>query len=151
MHKRKWILNGNIKFQAQIRSLSLFFFKNGQIPASFSLFSSIITISIILIEKRIDGVLGIRTSGCRMAGTDDTKELWRPRKLLIVCANFYTKITLEASKEAINCFVFVAQLSTVVGKKELAVRKTFHSRMPKDWILAKINRRRRVFFFSWYN
>ena len=36
------------------------------------------TISIIQIEKSIDGVLGIRTRGCRMVGADETTELWRP-------------------------------------------------------------------------
>ena len=36
----------------------------------------LITISII--EKSIDGVLGIRTLGRRMVGADETTELWRP-------------------------------------------------------------------------
>ena len=36
------------------------------------------TISIIQIEKSIDGVLGIWTLGCRMVGTDETTELWWP-------------------------------------------------------------------------
>ena len=36
------------------------------------------TISIIQIEKIVDGVLGIRTQGRRMVGTDKTTELWRP-------------------------------------------------------------------------
>ena len=36
----------------------------------------LITISII--EKSIDGVLGIRTWGRRMVGADKTTELWRP-------------------------------------------------------------------------
>ena len=48
----------------------------------FSLFvyfhSFLITISIIQIEKSIDGVLGIETWGCRMVGADETTELWRP-------------------------------------------------------------------------
>ena len=39
--------------------------------------SSLITIS-IQIEKSIDGVLGIRTRGRRLVGTDKTTELWRP-------------------------------------------------------------------------
>ena len=38
----------------------------------------LITISIIQIEKSIDGVLGIQTQGHRMVGTDETTELWRP-------------------------------------------------------------------------
>ena len=36
------------------------------------------TISIIQIEKSIDGVLGIWTPGRRMVGADKTTELWRP-------------------------------------------------------------------------
>ena len=35
----------------------------------------LITISIIQIEKSVDGVLGIRTQGRRMVGTDETTEL----------------------------------------------------------------------------
>ena len=40
----------------------------------------LITISII--EKSIDGVLGIRTLGRRMVGTDETTELWRPPQMV---------------------------------------------------------------------
>ena len=36
------------------------------------------TISIIQIEKSVDGVLGIRTRGRRMVGAEENKELWRP-------------------------------------------------------------------------
>ena len=35
-------------------------------------------ISIIQIEKSVDGVLGIQTRGRRMVGADETTELWRP-------------------------------------------------------------------------
>ena len=31
-----------------------------------------------LVEKSVDGVLGIRTRGRRMVGADETTELWRP-------------------------------------------------------------------------
>ena len=44
----------------------------------------LITISIIQIEKSIDGVLGIRTRGHRMVGADKTMELWRPPKFEII-------------------------------------------------------------------
>ena len=55
------------------------FIKIGPIPASFCLFSFfLITISIIQIEKSVDGVLGIRTRGRRMVGADETTELLRP-------------------------------------------------------------------------
>ena len=38
----------------------------------------IITISIIQIEERVDGVLGIRTRGGRMVCADKTMDLWQP-------------------------------------------------------------------------
>ena len=41
----------------------------------------LITISIIQMEKSLDGVLGIRTQGRRMLGADETTELWRPPSL----------------------------------------------------------------------
>ena len=42
----------------------------------------LITISIIQIEKSLDGVHGIQTHGRLMVGSDDTTELWRPQQLL---------------------------------------------------------------------
>ena len=36
------------------------------------------TISVIQIEKSVDGVLEIQTRGRRMVGADETTELWRP-------------------------------------------------------------------------
>ena len=42
----------------------------------------LITISII--EKSIEGVLGIRTRGRRMVGTDETTELLRPPRSYLV-------------------------------------------------------------------
>ena len=44
----------------------------------------LITISIIQIEKSVDGVLGIQTPGHRMVGADKTAEIWRPPKREIV-------------------------------------------------------------------
>ena len=46
------------------------------------------TISIIQIEKSIEGVLGIGTRGHRMVGADKTTELWRPPYKLIVATGF---------------------------------------------------------------
>ena len=48
-----------------------------------------ITISIIQIEKSLDGVLGIQTHGCRMVGTDKAMELWRLPNRYIVKFNIY--------------------------------------------------------------
>ena len=56
-----------------------FFKKMGQSRPLFVYFRYFLdTISIIQIEKSLDGVLGIRTQGRRMVGTDETTELWRP-------------------------------------------------------------------------
>ena len=64
-----------------INRLSGWLFKNmGQSRPLFVYFRSFlisITISIIQIEKSVDGVLGIRTQGRRMVGEDKTTELWR--------------------------------------------------------------------------
>ena len=46
----------------------------------------LVTISIIQIEKSVDGVHGILTRGCRMVGADETMELWRPQFLLPLTA-----------------------------------------------------------------
>ena len=45
--------------------------------------SFLFTIS-IQIEKSIHGVIGIRTQCHRMVGTDETTELWRPPRAMIV-------------------------------------------------------------------
>ena len=36
----------------------------------------------VFFYKSLDGVLGIRTRGRRMVGTDETTELWRPPRYL---------------------------------------------------------------------
>ena len=57
-----------------------YFLNMGQSRPLFVYFHSFlipITISIIQIEKSIDGVLGIRTWGRMMVGEDETTELWR--------------------------------------------------------------------------
>ena len=57
----------------------VFLKKNGPIPAFFVYFPALLdTISIIQIEKSVEGVLGIRTQGRKMVGTYETTELWRP-------------------------------------------------------------------------
>ena len=64
-----------------------------------------ITISIIQIEKSVDGVLGIRTQGRRKVGKDETMELWRPPpvyfvrvQLLCLCWFFISCTCLVESK-----------------------------------------------------
>ena len=55
----------------------------------------LITISIIQIEKSIDGVLGIQTRGHNMVGADETTELWRP-VFFIVRIGLHHIIVLQA-------------------------------------------------------
>ena len=57
-----------------------FFLKKWAYPGLFLFIfpSFLVTISIIQIEKSIEGVHGIRTRGRRMVGTDKTTELCRP-------------------------------------------------------------------------
>ena len=59
----------------------LFFFKKKWANPGLFLFifrSFLVTISIIQIEKSVDGVLGIQTWGRRMVGADETTELDLP-------------------------------------------------------------------------
>ena len=78
------LCQGRLTFQIKFMYLNLirdnlFLKKMGQSRPLFVYFRSfLITISIIQIEKSIDGVLGIRTRGRRMEGADETTELWRP-------------------------------------------------------------------------
>ena len=68
-----------------INRLSGWLFKNmGQSRPLFVYFRSFlipITISIIQIEKSIDGVHGIQTRGRRIVGKEETTELWRHPKI----------------------------------------------------------------------
>ena len=57
-------------------------------------------ISIIQIEKRVDGVLGIRARGRRMVCADETTELWLPRNMkrmsIIQFETFNCRPTIES-------------------------------------------------------
>ena len=65
------------------------FLKNVPIPATFCFFRPFhITISIIQIEKSIDGAHGIWTRCHRMVGADETTELWRPPSVFSLSSNF---------------------------------------------------------------
>ena len=48
--------------------------------------------TISIIEKSVDGVLGIRTRGRGMVGADKTTELWRPQSLTLLLT--YVRKTL---------------------------------------------------------
>ena len=61
------------------KKVFLFFINLGQSRPLFVYFCYFLdTISILQIEKSVDGVLEIPTRGCRMVGADETTELWRP-------------------------------------------------------------------------
>ena len=70
-------------------SWSLVFFKMGQSRPLFVYFCYFLdSISIIQIEKSVDGVLGTRTRGRRMVGADETTELWLPPEFISLCLSF---------------------------------------------------------------
>ena len=56
----------------------------GQSWPHFVYFHSFLVTISIQIEKSIYDVLGIRTQGHRMVGADETMELWRPLKFIII-------------------------------------------------------------------
>ena len=68
----------------------------GQSRPLFVYFGSFLIIISIQIEKSMDGVLGIRTWGCRMVGADETTELWWPPNAM-----------LDAAKVKIKHFCFL--------------------------------------------
>ena len=58
--------------------------------------SFLITISIIQIEKSVDGVLGIRTLGYRMVGADKTTELCRPPDCVFILPRCLASVTFQS-------------------------------------------------------
>ena len=116
-------------FFAKIMVLNLFFFKQasrGLFLFIFILF--LVTISIIQIEKSVDGVLGIRTKGRRMIGTDKTTELWQPPMVL--------NLLLWQIWTASNAFQHANMPTVPMNWQELKTRVTW---MSKDtfhrWLL----------------
>ena len=73
-----WLRLGPVIIVGPLKSYSSYFFKMCQYRPLFVYFHSFLVTISIQIEKSIDGVLGIRTRGCRMVGADETTELWRP-------------------------------------------------------------------------
>ena len=81
--------------QSQLTSFnqsdSFFLKKMGQSRPLFVYFRYFLeTISLIQIEKSVDGVLGNRTRGHRMVGADETTELWRIKPHLLLKAIIQT-------------------------------------------------------------
>ena len=80
------------------------------------------TISIIQIEKSVDGVLGIQTRGRRMVGADETTELWRPPTNLTVC--FAIERILQAIQNSAHSsklgYSILHENFVGIGRKDLA-------------------------------
>ena len=87
------------------------FFKMGQSRPLFVYFRHFLyTISIIQIEKSVDGVLGTRTRGRRMVGADETTELWRPPK----CQAFLLKGEVIICPAMVNSIVSLLSAHKIV-------------------------------------
>ena len=54
------------------------------------------TVSIMQIEKCVDGVHGIRTRGRRMVGADETTEIWRPQFIFYSSNYFWIALPAQA-------------------------------------------------------
>ena len=85
---------------------SSYFFKNNEpIPVSFCLFRFFLDIiSVIQIEKGIDGVLGIRTWGRWVVSADETTELGIApvRYLILICAQIVVFLRAIASSRIVT-------------------------------------------------
>ena len=103
------------------RKFISFFKKMGQSRPLFVYYLYFLdTISITQIEKSVDGVLGIRTRGRRMAGADKTMELWRPHKIYFC---FYFLVPVSFCKWAIpGLFFFIFVFSIVKSKHMLCIK-----------------------------
>ena len=74
----------------------IFAIKKWANPGLFLFFRPfLITISVIQIEKSINGVLVIQTQGRRMVGADDTMELWQPPHWPILRRHFVMLIEMD--------------------------------------------------------
>ena len=90
MHSVMWL--GTADQNALLQQSIVCFLKMGQSWPLFVYFCYFLdTISIIEIEKSVDGVLGIQTRGRRMVGIDETAELWRPLSLFYPYSYTYTQ------------------------------------------------------------
>ena len=84
----------------------------------------LITISIIQIEKSVDGVLGIQTHSHMMVGADDTTELLRPYICLLLTVE-KTKIkkkrTIFLKRTVCYSVNFFLGFGVVIGTLNLSI------------------------------
>ena len=89
----------------------------GQYRPLFGSFRSFLiptTISIIQIEKNVDGVLGIRTRGRMMEGADDTTELFIVNVILAVKMVLDILVNISVIADIIVPIQHVVQLNFLV-------------------------------------
>ena len=100
----------------------IFFRKKWANPGLFLFIfrSFLVTISIIQIEKRVDGVLGIRTRGRRMVDADETTELWRPPEV-----DLYLVQLLNKNHKIINLCAAIYEIgaTSLVGPTLVGIDK----------------------------
>ena len=123
-----------------------FFLKNAN-PGLFLVYFRpfLITISVIqinLLEKSIDGVLGIQTRGRRMIGANENTELWRPpsrfslykAKYLQLPTLLIAKNNLPISRSSLPC-IFENILSVVrsVGQLDGCSVTRFSNKLGYLW------------------
>ena len=129
--------------------LLYYIFKNGPNPASFLfifvLFSHCMdkySTNLTIIEKSVDGMLGSRTRGGRMEGTDESTEQWRhPTPKLFVCVPVSVKEKYRVGGWA-PVRPDLAKFHTTLARcyKTLGILKRFISNLSKFWtFFGKIN------------
>ena len=115
------------------RFSTMIFIKKWAYPGLFLVYFRpfLITISIIQIEKSIDGVLGVQTHGRMMVGALDYKELWRPPTTKKICPMIFAKIDLWTAKIPPNAFKILPKWQNVAQSGHTGLSKDFkevHSR-----------------------
>ena len=82
--------------------------KNGPIPASFCFIFVLFLLQFqYKIEKSVDGVLGIRTWGRRMVGTDETMELWRLPTLYVLFLGLFSEYLAFLPRKATSLMLWI--------------------------------------------
>ena len=116
------------------------YLKMGQSRPIFVYFRSFLVTISIQTEKSIDGVLGIRTWGSMMVGTDETTELWRPPKglsALFVCT-YYAKHKIHTTHYRLVIFYTTLdflewpKISSIVSKMAFSLMQNEFRYIPLD-------------------
>ena len=111
------------------------FFKMGQSRPLFVYFCYFLdTISIIQIEKNINGVVGIQTRGRRMVGADKTTELWRTPNILFFYLDMsYCDFLFYWANPGLFFFIFVFLIQLTVNVQNNFCRWLDLNCRPLEW------------------